>query len=78
MKYIVTLEFKVKSIDLLDVEVEASSKEEAIRKAEEHYIENPDEASMYDSKHYESSLDTGNMDVEVEENPDETKSWILA
>ena len=32
-KYIVTLEFKVKSVDLLEVEVEANSREEAIKKA---------------------------------------------
>ncbi len=70
MKYIVTLEFKVKSIDLLDVEVEASNKEEAIKKAEEKYLEYPSSLGAYASNYYESKLDTGNMDVQVEENPD--------
>ncbi len=77
MKYTVTLEFKVKSIDLLDIVVEANNKEEAIKKAEEHYIENPNETYMRASNFYKSTLDIGNMDVEVEENPDENKSWIF-
>ena len=66
-KFVVTLEFKVKSIDLLDVEVEAENREEAIKLAQEKYIENPNESDMHASDYYESSLDVGNMDVTVEE-----------
>ena len=70
-KYIVSLEFTVSSIDLLDIEVLASSREEAIRLAEEQYIANPDESEMYASDFYETELDSGNMDIIVEEVTDE-------
>ena len=66
-KYTVTLEFKVRSIDLLDVNVEAANKKEAILKAQDKYIENPDETYMRASNNYSTHLDIGNMDVEVEE-----------
>ena len=66
-KYVVTLEFKVKSVDLLDVEVEAEDRDDAIRRAKEKYINNPDESSMRASDYYESKLDTFNYDFEVEE-----------
>ncbi len=66
-KYTVSLEFKVKSVDLLDVEVEAENRYDAIRKAQEKYIENPDDSDFYASEYYESELDAGNMDVNVEE-----------
>jgi len=65
--YVVTLEFKVKSIDLLNVEVEAEDRDDAIRKAKEKYIENPDDSSKRASDYYESKLDTCNYDFEVEE-----------
>ncbi len=66
-KYKVTLEFKIRSVDLLDVEVEAENKDDAIRKAQDKYIENPDESDMRASESYSSKLDIWNMDVEVEE-----------
>ncbi len=66
-KYTVTLEFKVKSTDLLDVNVEANNREEAIHKAQDKYIENPDETYMRASDYYSVHLDIGNMNVEVEE-----------
>ncbi len=66
-KYTVTLEFKVRSTDLLDVNVEANNREEAILKAQDKYIENPDESSLRSSDKYNVYLDIGNMDVEVEE-----------
>ena len=66
-KYTVSLEFKVKSIDLLDVEVEAENRYDAIRKAQEKYIENPDDSDRYASEYYKSELDAGNMDINVEE-----------
>jgi hypothetical protein len=66
-KYKVTLEFKVESIDLLDVEVEAEGREDAIEKAKEKYIENPNDSDMRASDYYESRLDVSNHDLEVEE-----------
>ena len=66
-KYTVTLEFKVRSIDLLDIDVEAANKKEAILKAQEYYIENPDESELHSSDYYSVHLDIGNMDVTVEE-----------
>lgn len=66
-KYKVRLEFKVKSIDLLEVEVEAENREEAIKAAEEKYINDPEDSDMYASDYYEATLDTGNMDVDVSE-----------
>ena len=70
-KYKVTLQFKTKGVDLLDIEVEASNKNDAIKKAEEQYIEEPNEDDIYQADYYESILDTGNMNVEVEEIKDE-------
>jgi len=67
MKYKVTLEFKVKSIDLLDIEVEAVSREDAIRKAQDKYLENHNDVDMRSSDTYESKLDIWNMDIDVEE-----------
>jgi len=66
-KFKVTLEFKVESIDLLDVEVEAENRKDAIRKAQDKYIENPDESDMRASDNYNSKLDVWNNDIEVEE-----------
>ena len=65
-KYIVTLEFEVNSLDLCDVEVEAESKEEAIKIAENKVKNMEGTLDFYQSKFYESSLITGNMEVCVE------------
>lgn len=54
-KYTVTLEFKVLSTDLGDIEVEADSKEEAIKKAIEAYFDGID-IDYYQSDYYESEL----------------------
>ena len=68
MKYEVRLEFKVSSIDILDVEVEANSREEAIRLAEQKYYNSElDEGDRYASDYMDSRLDVGNMDIIVEE-----------
>jgi len=67
MKYVVTLEFKVKSIDLLDVEVEADNEREAMLMAKKKYILDPNEDYMRASDFYESTLDTWNMNLTVEE-----------
>ena len=67
-KYTVTLEFKVESVDLLDVEVEADSPEQAIIIAEKKYLSGEVEnENFYGSDFHESNLDEGNMDVIVEE-----------
>lgn len=68
MKYEVRLEFKVSSIDILDVEVEANSREEAIRLAEQKYYNSElDESDRYASDYIYSELDVGNMDIIAEE-----------
>ena len=68
MKYKVTLEIKVLSIDVVDVEVTANSREEAIRLAEKKYkASDIDYASIRTYETYEPTLDEGNMDVNVEE-----------
>ena len=66
-KYSVYLEFKVKSIDLMEIEVEASSREEAIKKAYESYDNDPNQADLYASDYYECEIDSKNMNLVVEE-----------
>ena len=66
-KFIVSLEFKVVEIELLDIEVEAETREDAIKLAEQKYIDNPNEGSMYASDFREVHLDVGNMDIIVED-----------
>jgi hypothetical protein len=58
MKYIVRLEANVSSVDLADVEVEASSKEEAIQKAIQGYTDGSFDLDWYASDTYELELDT--------------------
>ena len=70
-KFMVHLEFKVESIDLMDIEVEAETREEAIKLAEQSYINDPDQDDMYASDFYRVDLDEGNMDIIVEEITDE-------
>ena len=70
-KFMVHLEFKVESIDLMDIEVEAETREEAIKLAEQSYINDPDQDDMYASDFYRVDLDEGNMDIIVEDITDE-------
>lgn len=67
-KYIVRMEFNVTSSDYADVEVEANSREEAIKAAlEKHEIDNWEELDFYSGKNYESELEGNQDDWLVEE-----------
>lgn len=67
-KYIVRMEFNVTSSDYADVEVEANSREEAIKAALEKYeIDNWEELDFYSGKNYESELEGNQDDWLVEE-----------
>jgi len=56
-KYIVRLEFDVKSVDLLDIEVKATSREDAITKAKNKYYKGEfNGADFYASDAYEIEM----------------------
>jgi len=66
MKYEVTLEFLVKSCDLLDITVEAENEEEARKLAIKKYQEHPEDyEDFYASDYYETELDYNNKDIMV-------------
>lgn len=65
-KFRVTLEFDVKSVDLLDVEVEVEYRNQAIKAAEQKYLNNEiEDPNFYASNSCESTLQKGNQDVQV-------------
>lgn len=67
MKYSVKMEFDVKSIDLLNVEVEASSRKEAIAKAIKMYQEGDTDDDVYASDYYDVTMASNSVDWEVDE-----------
>ena len=67
MQYNVKMEFVVSSVDLLNIEVEAESKEEAKQLALEKYKNGEIEEDYYASDSYESSVSIETIkDWEVE------------
>ncbi len=58
-KYTVQLVFNVESVDLLDVEVEANSQEEARELAEQKYYFEEEDYDFYDGNAYSSELQEG-------------------
>ena len=68
MKYIVRMEFNVESIDFLNVDVEATSREEAIQLAlKEYYDGDVDVGAMYASDDYNSEMRVNYTEWDVEE-----------
>ena len=68
MKYEVKIEIEVQSIDLVDIEVIADSKEEAKQFAIESYNNDPSMYSVYASDYMESKIALSTIkDWEVEE-----------
>lgn len=58
MKYAVRMEFNIKSVDLLNVEIEAESKEEAKKMALKMYENGEVEENYYASDTYDSEVST--------------------
>lgn len=64
MKYTVQMQFNINSVDCLDVDVEAGSKEEAVDLAIKKYRDgNCDDADFYAADIWDSNIDYDNKDI---------------
>ena len=73
MKYLVRMEFDIKSIDFGDIVIDASSKDEAVRLAVHNYLNTNSELNIdyYAADVYDSSIKNNHDEWLVEEITDE-------